>query len=80
MKMKALKVLGWLPYVFLNEIILLALVQNQLRGSVQVDRSMFKRVDGEIRLGMRLGVVFPLVGEFFWFYRSSSRDACTVKE
>ena len=74
MKMEALKLFLRFPHVFLNDVILLILVQNKLRDSVDVDSRVGERVDGEIRLSMRLGVVAPCVGEFSRLHRSPIRD------
>ena len=63
MKVEALKLCGRFLHILLNKVILLIIVQNELWEPGEVDGLVGERVEGEIRLSVRFGIVLPLVGE-----------------
>ena len=79
MKVEALKVFVRFFRVLLDQVILLFIVQNELREPGKVDGFVVVRVQGEIRLSARFGIVFPCVGEFLRLYLLLVRDACAVR-
>ena len=78
MKVEALKLLGRFFHVLLNKVILLIIVQNEVREAWEVDGLVGERVEGEIRLSVRFGIVLPLVGELLWLHLLPVCYACAV--
>ena len=78
MKVEALKLLGRFFHVLLNKVILLIIVQNEVREAWEVDGLVGERVEGEIRLSVRFGIVLPLVGKLLWLHLLPVCYACAV--